>query len=130
MADKVVITKKRFSEEIQKVITEETGTKISKEAAWELYKAIYNKTVDLAIEGDVSLAGVGKFVVQRTKPRGEKVGKVEFVPRFKVRASSRINAYLEEKLGQVVPGTERKADAKPAADVADVPEDEKDDLDF
>ena len=132
-----VITKKRFSEELQKVIVEETGNKLSKEASWELFKAIYKRMVDLACENPISLAGIGKFVVQKTRPRGRKQGVVEFVPRFKLRASSAINAYLENKMGVVVPTENPKdkssKDEKPSPkpkENASKAASEVDDLDF
>lgn len=111
-----VITKKQFAEELQKVVAEETGHKISKEASWELFKALFKKCVDLACVKPISLAGVGKFVVQKTKPRGSKVGKVAFVPRFKLRASSAINAYVEAKLGVVSPNAKPAKEPTPKAE--------------
>lgn len=109
-----VISKKRFSEEMQHVIFEEIGQKISKEAAWSLFKKIFEKTVNLACEMPVSLAGIGKFEVQKMKPRKSKVGVVPFVPRFKLRSSSSISRYLEDRFNVSLP--KKEPSATPAAE--------------
>jgi hypothetical protein len=102
-SERRVITKKRFAEEIKGVVAQELGIEIGTEAAWDLFKGIFKKTVDLAVEKPVSLAGIGIFEVERTRPRGSKVGVVPFVPRFRLRASSAVSEYLEHRLRILVP---------------------------
>lgn len=68
-----------FKVHIQKIVFQTLGVKISKEKAWELFKAIQHGTVEFVIniEGGskkLPLAGVGTFEILETKPRGSKAG--------------------------------------------------------
>jgi hypothetical protein len=103
------LTKQRFAQELAAVVQEELGIEIGIEASWELFEAVFKKTVDLALEKPVSLAGIGIFDVQKTRPRGSKVGVVAFVPRFRLRTSTAVDEYLEWKLGVMIPSKEKPA---------------------
>lgn len=84
----------RYKEHLQKIVYQQLGMKVSKDKAWNLFKAIQHGTVEFVVnlpaeEGTVGegtgeegrtrertlpLAGVGTFKILETKPRGSKAG--------------------------------------------------------
>lgn len=119
MDDKKVTTgaakTERFKEHLQAIIFQKLGAKVSKEKAWDLYKAFNFGTVEfVANEPDLtlSLAGVGTYKVLKSEARGKKAGvdkdgnaiagakAYEFVPRFKTYHSDKIAKFLAQKFGQ------------------------------
>lgn len=102
-------------EDLQEVLSTkfgELGVKVSKENAWKLFKAGIEAAVETCIKDKelaCSLSGVGRFEIMKAKPRGTKVGVVEFIPRLRFRPSSRINEFLETQMGQVPDPTKRAA---------------------
>lgn len=92
-----------YKEHLQAIIYQELGTKVSKDKAWKLFKAIILGTVQHVAKidgGKLSLAGIGTFQVQKTKARGSKAeAGWPFVPRFKFRASSVVAASVEKMFG-------------------------------
>lgn len=108
---------------MQAIIKQTLGVKVSKEKAWELFKATMHGTVELTmnVEGkSIPLSGVGTFEVLETKPRGSKAGldkdgnpvegaKVwDCVPRFRFYPSSTIDKMLEQAYGFADHGIETK----------------------
>ena len=109
-----------FKEHLQTIIYQQTGKKVSKSKAWEIFKAITHGTVEFVLnipqenEGDekkLPLAGVGTFQILETSPRGSKAGldkegnPIEgavpwpCVPRFRFYPSSTIDTLCEYKYG-------------------------------
>ena len=105
-----------FKEHVQKIIFQTLGVKVSKEVAWNLFKAIQHGTVEFVIniEGEnkkLPLAGVGTFEILETKPRGSKAGldpegnSIEgaipwpCVPRFRFYPSVTIDNLVEYSYG-------------------------------
>lgn len=99
---------------VQAIIQQKLGVKVSKEKAWELFKAMVHGTVELCLNLDdnsISLSGVGTFEILKTKPRGSKAGldkdgkpiegaeAWDFVPRFRFFPSTAINNLLEQHYG-------------------------------
>lgn len=97
----------KSKEDVQELLQkrfEAVGAAVSKENAWKLFKEAIHGIVDLCLEDQdnaVSLSGIGKFEILKVAPRQSKVGVVEYIPRLRFRPSTRINEYLEEKMGQV-----------------------------
>ena len=108
-----------FQSHIQEIVYQVTGKKVSRDTAWKLYKALMNGSVEFTLnqpedaKGNrtVSLAGVGKFTVSKSEPRGAKAGLDkdgnpvegaevwEFVPRVKFSFSSSVKAKVEGHFG-------------------------------
>jgi len=89
------------------------GIKLSQQKAWNLFKAIIVTIVSfvLKLKGRrLSMAGVGAFYIDETKPRQSKIGVYKFVPRFKFKPSSVINGHVEYELADEI--MEKPADAK------------------
>lgn len=98
-----MITKEGFVEALV-IVCEGQNIKLSKDKTWKLFKGFVNSIVDqVAKDADnkISLSGIGNFEMIKASPRGTKVGVVDFVPRMRWRASTRINALLEEMTDQV-----------------------------
>lgn len=123
-----------FKEHIQKIIYQQTGFEVSKDKAWNLFKAIIHGTVQFVLKQDrvvpqdanfeeqsyetrtLSLAGVGKFSILESKARGKKAGldadgnKIdgvepwETVPRFRFRPSSMIERVVNAFYGHAEEG--------------------------
>jgi nucleoid DNA-binding protein len=108
---------------MQAIVKQSLGVKVSKEKAWDLFKAMIHGTVELTVnvEGkSIPLSGVGTFEVLETKPRGSKAGldkdgnpiegaKVwDCVPRFRFYPSSAIDKMLEQIYGLADHGIEMK----------------------
>lgn len=112
------VTTDQLKETLQVAIGETLGTKISKQKAWEVFKMIHHAVPTLLVEniGEneeaiLSLAGVGKYKLVKTEPRGKKAGldqdgnPVEgayiypFVPRYKFYPSSATMDTIEIKMG-------------------------------
>lgn len=116
----------QFKEHLQKIIYQQLGVKVSKDKAWNLFKAIQHGTVEFVVnlpveegtgeegktkERTLPLAGVGTFKILETKPRGSKAGldkegkPIEgatawpCVPRFRFYPSSKVDQYIEWKYG-------------------------------
>lgn len=92
----------RVKQHIQAIIKQQLGVKVSKQAAWDLFKAIIHGMVQFTLNDEkqeVPLAGVGTFKVLQTKPRKSKVGKMEYVPKFRFYPSSVIDKLLEQSAG-------------------------------
>lgn len=125
-----------FKEWYQRVIFETTGEEVSKSKAWELFKATQLGVAQYVakLEGEnklgavkkLALAGVGSFEVQMLKPSGKKAGESidfktrevkkiegakiwEYVPKFKVYPSSKIQNIIEQMYGLEEHGLEIKA---------------------
>lgn len=109
-----------FKEHLQLIIFQQTGKKVSKSKAWEMFKAIVHGTVEFTLnlpkesdedERKLPLAGVGTFQILETSPRGSKAGldkegnPIEgatpwpCVPRFRFYPSSTIDTLCEFKYG-------------------------------
>lgn len=109
-----------FKEHLQLIIYQQTGKKVSKSKAWEIFKAITHGTVEFVLnlpketeedERKLPLAGVGTFQILETSPRGSKAGldkdgnPIEgatpwpCVPRFRFYPSSTIDTLCEFKYG-------------------------------
>lgn len=112
-----------LKQHIQAIIKQNLGVKVSKEKAWQLFKAVIMGTVELTfnVEGkQIPLSGVGTFEVLETKPRGSKAGLDEngnpidgakpwpYVPRFRFYPSSNIDNLMEQKCGLADHGIEEK----------------------
>jgi hypothetical protein len=127
-----------FKAHLQKIVKDVTGNRISKSAAWDLFKDIIAGTVEFVenqplekADGEdnlgtrrLPLAGVGSFEILNVKPRGTKAGlrkneagewvpdeslKVwDYVPRFRFYASSKISERLEQVFGLEDHGAEIK----------------------
>lgn len=95
-----IITKEKFVEDFQAFLLEKGFvSKISKQEAWELYKAVKEFEFSEATKAPVSLAGIGKFEIRVSKPRVTPLnkGKVDenaVVKRFKFTPSSKIKEIL------------------------------------
>ena len=109
----------QFQSHIQEIISQVTGKKVSRDVAWKLYKALINGSVEFTLnqpedaKGNrvVSLAGIGKYTVTKSEPRGAKAGvdkdgnpiegavPWEFVPRVKFSFSSAIRSKVEGHFG-------------------------------
>lgn len=113
----------QYKVHLQKIVAQELGVKVSKDKAWNLFKAVINGTVQFVLKLDdqkMPLAGVGTFEVLKTKPRGTKAGldengnaipgaKVwEFVPRMRLYFSSVVDKQLEQFFGLEDHGIEMK----------------------
>lgn len=103
-----------FKQHIQRIIYQKLGVKVSKDKAWDLFKAMIHGTVEHVIHLDdkkLSLSGVGSFEILETSPRGSKAGldkdnnPIEgaevwsCVPRFRFYPSSTIHARVEKSYG-------------------------------
>jgi len=103
-----------YKEHLQAIVKQETGQKVSKETAWNLFKAVIHGTVQFTTKQEdnaLALAGVGKFEVLMTKPRGSKAGLDkegnpieganvwEIVPRYRFYPSVAINRVVEAAYG-------------------------------
>ena len=89
---------------VQKVILEVLGIKVSKAKAWEFYKTLIYKTVtDVADNGRIPISGVNTWEIQNCGARKGKIDTHNFVPKFRFRASSKIDDYLEK----VLPGVRK-----------------------
>lgn len=124
-----------FKEWYQRVIFETTGEEVSKSKAWELFKATQLGVAQYVaeLEGEnklgavkkLALAGVGNFEVQMLKPSGKKAGESidfktrevkkiegakvwEYVPKFKVYPSSKVQNIIEQLYGLEDHGLEIK----------------------
>ncbi len=87
-----------FKEKIQKTLSL-SGIAVNKNLAWQIYKDLFYATVEFTVndpEQRLPLSGVGTFSVRQSVPRRGKAEEYHFVPRFKVKPSSRINALLED----------------------------------
>lgn len=107
----------------QAIVKQTLGVKVSKEKAWDLFKAIIHGTVELTMNAEgksIPLSGVGTFEVLETKPRGSKAGldkdgnpiegatAWDCVPRFRFYPSSTIDKMLEQAYGFADHGIETK----------------------
>lgn len=105
-----------FKEHLQKIVSQTLGVKVSKDKAWNLYKAFTYGQFEFCINDggedlSLSLAGVGVIKVLKTAARGKKAGldkdgnkiegatAMEFVPRPKFYPSSRIEQMVEQMTG-------------------------------
>lgn len=107
-----VTYKMSLTDELKKnlqLILADYGIKASKQTAWNIFKDIINKLVDISIKhGKLSLAGIGVFRLLKSKPRAGKVDVYKFVPRFRFSPSTRINKYLEDNIDCFKPGKRAK----------------------
>lgn len=109
-----------FKTHLQIMIKDVLGPKIkgriSQKEAWDLFKEIMNGTIEYVYNdkaNSLSLAGIGKFAILKSDPRGLKAGldkdgnkiegaKVwEFVPRFRFYASSKVDDDLAKRYGLI-----------------------------
>lgn len=94
---------KKFQEHLQKIIKDELGEVVAQRDAWELFKAIIFGTVQFTAndeENKLPLAGVGRFEVLKTVPRGRKKEEDwEFTPKWRFYPSAKINQWLEQEFG-------------------------------
>ena len=103
-----------FKQHLQKIIFQELGVKVSKEKAWNAFKAIQYGTVEHVLHLEdkrLSLAGIGAFEILESKSRGQKAGldkegnPIEgaevwpCVPRYKIYPSSVVSAMVEKAYG-------------------------------
>lgn len=87
-----------FKEKLQAILAA-FGLKVSKQTAWDIFKAIITGTVDFVVKTDnykLPLSGIGVFKILQSKPRGKRVGIYKFVPRFRFVASSRVYEQIED----------------------------------
>jgi nucleoid DNA-binding protein len=127
-----------FKLRLQNDFTTVLGQKISKDTAWQLFKAAVNSPVDHVLETKqpLSLAGVGVFHISETQPRVgtvtrvdprtgvkreveqgvkrleqmEKAG-IDFVPRMRWTPSSKIDEKVEVSFGMRDPVEHKKRTA-------------------
>lgn len=91
-----------FQLNLQATINESLNVKISRKAAWELFKGIVSCTVgDVVQNGRLPLQGVGTFEIKEARPRKSKVFTHKIVPRFRFRPGTKINDFLEKTLPNV-----------------------------
>ena len=84
-----------FKETLQGYFNEQFGIKISKEAAWKAFKGLIALVVgDVISKGRLSLSGVGVFEIQKCGPRKSRIGKFNYVPKFRFRPSTKIDTHL------------------------------------
>lgn len=122
--EKKVSKTEQFKVHLQKIIFQELGVKVSKDKAWNLFKAVILGTVEFTLkdaDNKLPLAGVGTFEVLKTKPRGSKAGLDEegnpkegakvwpFVPRMRCYFSSVVDKMLEQFYGLEDHGVEMKS---------------------
>lgn len=103
-----------FKQHIQKIIYQQLGVKVSKDKAWNLFKATELGTIQFVLKQDdkkLALSGIANFEVLETKPRGSKAGldkdgnpvdgaKVwPCVPRFRMYPSSVVDKLVEKAYG-------------------------------
>ena len=106
-----------FKEKIQRTLSL-SGITVNKNLAWQIYKDMFYATVEFTVndsEHRLPLSGVGTFSVRESVPRRGKSEEYNFVPRFKVKPSSRINALLEAAM----PECRKENTAETAAPVAE-----------
>lgn len=99
---------------IQLIIKDTLGVNVSKQKAWELYKDIMWGMAELTTvidQHNIPLAGVGKYKINHSKPRGAKAGldkngkpfpgmkAWDYVPHFKFYPSTAVKTYIEQLLG-------------------------------
>lgn len=105
-----------FKEHLQIIIEDTLGKKVSKQAAWDLFKNIQLGVVEFTLnqeDNKLPLAGVGRYEVVKTKPRGTKAGLKrgetlgewlpdstltpwEFAPKFKFYPSVAVDSVVEK----------------------------------
>lgn len=115
MAEKQLSQKEQYVEHIQGLMELTLGVKVSKAKVWDFIKDFNLATMLFTLKQPketLSLAGVAKHRVVRSTPRGAKAGldaegkkidgaKVwDFVPRYRVKVSSKMENILEQVLGQ------------------------------
>jgi len=114
-------TTKAFQDELARVASETLGVKVSRAKAWALYKNTTNATVEFVAnqkDTKLSLAGIGRFYINKSKPRGMHgkkpalEGKVPFIPHFRWRPSDTIKNKLLLKLCKFDAKAEKEKAAK------------------
>lgn len=135
-----------FKEYYQKVVQAQLGVKVSKQKAWDFFKATVLGTVNFVInlpeEGEAKkqrlpLAGIGSFEVLKSQAKGKKAGFNEdgtpmagvkqwpFNPRFKFYPSQVIEQILEQHYDLTDHGIEIKDYALVADTVKEEPKETK-----
>lgn len=100
----------KFQLRLQTVISEAVGKKVSRQAAWDLFKQIVSATVQDVVEhGRLPLQGVGTFEIIQAGARKSKLITHHFVPKFRFRPGSKISQYLEKAVAGVHKTAEEQA---------------------
>lgn len=121
-----------FQETLVKAVAESTGLNVSKQKAWDMYKAMINASVDFTLvqpkvceAGEtgtaktriVSLAGVGKWAVTERKPvpnpdKPSPKDKWDVIPNIKFYPSSKLRAMVETAYGHAPVKEETETEAE------------------
>jgi len=114
-------TKEDFVE-ILKEALESAGVSLSKDKTWKVFKVAVNSIVEAALTDEkdnaLVLSGIGRFEIIKASPRQSKIGVVDFVPKIRWRASSRVDELLQTRMGQVPDPEKLKASKEALAAAA------------
>lgn len=94
--EKKTFTKADVSEEMVRIQVEVKHSQcIGAHQEWDALQVVFEAIMNLAKVKPVVIAGVGKFFIQRTKPRGRKAELgIAYVPKLKFKAAAKVQTAL------------------------------------